>query len=328
MSRIPNLNAYLVFEAVARRGTVTRAAEELSVSPSAVSQQVKLLEQQLGIRLFRRDGKALSLTLEGEQMFHACATAIRLIRDARQSLGKQHETLRLSFRVTPGFGVRWLGPRLADFATRHPTWHLRVDAAPDPTDFEREIMDFDIRYGAVPWDGFHCAPVIPDMLLPLCSPALRDQLAPAGDARARLDAAPLIDSARALGQWDAWLHHFGLEIGSNTKSILLDRSSLALQMAVDGAGVVLESLALAAREVAEGRLVPLTPELPVLEYPAYWLVCPARNLSRRGVRRFIDWLDVQALEHRREVSEICTQHGLRVERLVSVEALVGGFPPP
>ncbi|WP_281683612.1 LysR family transcriptional regulator, partial [Thalassobaculum salexigens] len=147
MPRTPNLNGFLYFETVARRGTITRAAEELSVSPSAVSQQIKLLEQQLGVRLFRREGRLLSLTLEGEQLFQTSATALRMLRDARRHLGKTRETYRLNLRVSPSFGVRWLGPRLSDFVARYPDWDLRADAAPDPTDFDREVMDLDIRYG-------------------------------------------------------------------------------------------------------------------------------------------------------------------------------------
>lgn len=326
MSRLRNLNAYLYFDVVARRGSITRAAEELSVSPSAVSQQIKLLEQQMGIKLFRREGRSISLTLEGEQMYQASATAIRMLQDAERHLGKRRETLRLNLRVMPSFGVRWLGPRLTDFVQKHPNWDLRVDAAPDPTDFDREIMDFDIRYGTTGWAGYHSVPVMSDQVLPLCSPALRDALHERhdGDPQKMLDGAKLIDSARALCSWDLWLHQQGMNVGSNQKSILLDRSSLSLQMAVDGAGVVLESLALASGEVARGDLVPVTPQLPVLEFPAYWLVCPHRHLSRRAVRIFVDWMEEQTKGHARTVAGLLESHGLTVQRIDAERELVSG----
>ena len=322
MARPTNLNSYLYFETVARRGTIARAAEELSVSTSAVSQQIKLLEQRLGIRLFRREGRLLSLTLEGEQLFQASTTALRMLSDAGRHLGKTRETFRLNLRVTPSFGVRWLGPRLWDFIARYPDWDLRVDAAPDPTDFDREVMDLDIRYGTGDWAGLTARPVARDLVLPLCSPHYLDGLDRSGSIAATLDRARLIDSARAICQWDVWLHHHGLSATSNRKSILMDRSSMALQLALDSAGVVLESLALALPEVAEGRLVPLAPQTPVLAFPAYWAICPARNLNRRAVKLFLDWLDDQVIAHETDLARVLTQHDLHVETLTLQDGLL------
>ena len=318
-----NLNAYQYFEAVARRGTITRAAEELSVSPSAVSQQIKLLEQRLGVKLFRRDKRLLSLTLEGEQLFQTATTALRMLNDAGHTLGTTRETHRLNLRVSPSFGVRWLGPRLSGFVARHPDWDLRVDAAPDPTDFEREVMDLDIRYGTGDWHGLHASPVVHDHVLPLCSPAYFDRLADAGDVGARLDRARLIDSARALCQWDFWLHYNRVETCANRNSIFMDRSSMALQLALDGAGVVLESLALAISEVAEGRLVPLTPQVPVLRFPAYWAICPARFLNSRPVRLFLAWLEDEVTAHDAAVENVLQRHGLSTTAVSTTVPLNG-----
>ena len=318
MPRTPNLNGFLYFETVARRGTITRAAEELSVSPSAVSQQIKLLEQQLGVRLFRREGRLLSLTLEGEQLFQTSATALRMLRDARRHLGKTRETYRLNLRVSPSFGVRWLGPRLSDFVARYPDWDLRADAAPDPTDFDREVMDLDIRYGTGQWAGYHAQAVVQDHVLPLCSPDHPEGLG-SGTPGEMFDKARLIDSARALCQWDFWLMNTGVENGANRKTILMDRSSMALQLALDGSGIVLESLAPELPELAEGRLVPVTPSLPVLRFPAYWAICPARNLNRRAVRRFLGWLDEQVAAHEAELHAVLDRHGLFMED-ISLEA--------
>lgn len=322
MARGPNLNGYLYFEAVARRGSVSRAAEELSVSASAVSQQIRVLEESLGIRLFRREGRLLSLTLEGEQLYQSSAAALRVLRDAQANLGRSKQSRRLNLRVSPSFGIRWLGPRLSDFVATHPEWGLSVDAAPDPTDFEREVMDLDIRYGFGGWEGFHAQALVNDLVLPLCSPGYLAGL-PEGDVAARLSAARLIDSARALCQWDAWLLRLGIAGAANRKTILMDRSSMALQLAQDGSGVVLESLALAAREVAEGKLVPLAPEVPVLSFPAYWIICPRRNLNRRAVRLFLSWLDGQCGEHEKATARIAERHGLKIEEIDGIAELIG-----
>lgn len=322
MSREPSLNGYLHFEAVARRGSLSKAADELSVSPSAVSQQIRLLEQQYGLKLFRREGRNMSLTIEGEQLFQASSVAIRILRDARRHLGKTHESRRLNMRVAPSFGVRWLGPRLSGFLAKNPEWDIRVDAAPYPTDFDREVMDLDIRYGLGNWAGYHLRPILPDLVLPLCSPAYRDRLlAETTDPDSVLQEAKLIDSARALCQWDYWLARHEIAGVSNQKSILINRSSMAIQLAVDGMGVVLESLTLAAQEVRSGALVPLTPSIGVVSFPAYWVVCPNRYVNRRIVKVFTDWLAAAAETHGRDMQKLMRRHKLTVQEIDGLSEL-------
>lgn len=325
MPREHSLNAYLHFEAVARRGTLARAAEELLVSPSAVSQQLKLLEQQLGIKLFRREGRRLALTAEGEQLYEACSAPVRILRDVRRHLGKARSTWRLDIRVTPSFGVRWLGPRLSRFIAANPGWDLRVDAAPDPTDFDSEIMDLDIRYGLGGWAGHFSEAVMSDHVLPLCSPAYRDSLCVhADDLHGLLARARFIDSARALCRWDWWLPRHGITCVANARSIVMDRSSMALDLARDGMGVVLESLALASGELCDGSLVPLSIEAPVISFPAYWIVCPRRHLSRRVVGTFADWLASEIETHESRVRASLKHHALTVETIDAPAELIPG----
>lgn len=324
MSRPVNLNAFVYFEAVARRGSLSRAAEELSVSPSAVSQQIKLLEQQMGIKLFRREGRQLSPTLEGEQLFQTSTTAMRMLRDARRNLGKTHETRRLNLRVTPSFGVRWLGPRLSGFITKYPDWDLRIDAAPDPTDFDREVMDLDIRYGYGQWSGYHVQPVLHDHVLPMCSPDYMATLDAFDEADALFNQAKLIDSARALCQWDTWFYRADIDTRSNRKSILMDRGSMAIQLAVDGVGIVLESMALAEAELADGRLVPAVPSVPILRFPGYWALCPARFLSRRVVGNFLNWMETEVAGHEAGVRAIAERHAMTIETIDLNAALTRG----
>src|SRR5690625_3020310 len=126
-----NLRATEYFEAVARLGTVTKAAAELGVSPSAVSQQVRILEEQFGVRLFRREKRRLVLTLDGDRLFQTTTQAFRAIRNARSAITRQRNVRTLVIRVSPSFGVRWLGPRIAEFAVGNPDWNIRIDATPD-----------------------------------------------------------------------------------------------------------------------------------------------------------------------------------------------------
>ncbi len=115
-----NFNSMSYFEAVVRLGGVAKAAEEMQVSASAVSQQLRLLEQQFGVRLFHRGNRRLSLTIDGERLFQATTAAFKSIRDVRSAIMRQRETFHLSLRVSPSFGDVWLAPRLADFVRRHP----------------------------------------------------------------------------------------------------------------------------------------------------------------------------------------------------------------
>ncbi|QRF68072.1 LysR family transcriptional regulator [Ponticoccus alexandrii] len=306
-----NLKATEYFEAVARLGTVTRAAEELGVSPSAVSQQIRLLETQLGIRLFRREKRRLVLTQDGDRLFQVTTQAFGALRNARNAIGRQRDMRSLSLRVSPTFGVRWLGTRIARFAENHPDWAIRVDATPDYSSFETEAIDLDLRYGQGDWAGLTVQPLMHDLVLPMVSPAYRERLvAEVGeDPAAILTAARLIDSVKSLLRWDLWLAATGVTLALPQYPFRFDRSSMALEMAREGGGVALDSAALCLPQLAEGSLVPLFPTLPVIEFTAYWFVCPPRHLNRRIVGRFHDWIEAAARDHEAETRACLTALG-------------------
>lgn len=296
----PNLNTLAYFEAVARTGRVSLAAEELGVSPAAVSQQLKLLEEQWGVRLFRRKDRRLTLTLDGEMLFQTTAAAFRMIRGARAAVLRQQDIRQLNLRSSPSFAVRWLTPRLKTFLDAHPDWGVRVDASPDFSDFEREVIDFDIRYGSGSWEGLHNERVLDDLVLPMCAPEYRDRMqALSPDPREQLAQARLIHSVKALYQWDMWHAVNGIERATETAQLKFDRSSMAIQLARDGAGVVLDSATLAFDDLARGALVPFSTAFPAIGFPAYWVVCPARHTKRRIVRLFTDWIIAEGQNHDR-----------------------------
>ncbi|MBD3642321.1 MAG: LysR family transcriptional regulator [Marinobacter sp.] len=320
MSRDPSLNGMIYFEAVARHGRVARAADDLKVSPSAVSQQIKLLEEMLGVSLFRRDKRQLSLTLEGEQLFMAVTSAFGLLRNARQTISRQRESHQLIIRMMPSFAVRWLGPRLAGFIRENPEWDLRIDASPDPSNFDREVVDFDIRYGPTTWEGLHCELVLSDYVLPMCSPAYRDQIrAEHGpDDRNILKHARLIDSVRAVVQWDNWLAAHRVVRSSTSAALRFDRSSMALEQAINDIGVVLEATTLARKELAEGSLVPLVPALGAVRFPAYWIVSPSRHQSRKLVQVFKNWILTEAEEHERAMLSFLQDNNITADSTLDV----------
>lgn len=310
-----NIKATEYFEAVARLGTVTKAADELGVSSSAVSQQVTILERQLGIKLFRREKKRLVLTLDGDRFFKTATQAFRALRNSKSAIVQQRAVRALSLRVSPSFGVRWLAGRIGRFIEDNDGWNVRADATPDFTDFETERIDLDLRYGIGGWVGLSERCVMHDMVLPLCSPTYRAQLQEkAQDAEGQLRAARLIDSAKALYRWDLWLAHNAINIPSLAYPFRFDRSSMSIELAKQGGGVALDSVALCLPELKRGELVPLTPTIPVIEFAAYHIVCPAGHLDRDIVERFTDWVTGAAAIHEQDARATLSRLGCTFEQ--------------
>jgi LysR family transcriptional regulator, glycine cleavage system transcriptional activator len=304
-----NLKGTEYFEAVARLGRVSKAAEELGVSPSAISQQIRALEAQLGVKLFRREKQRLVLTLDGDRLYHTTSQAFRAIRNTRSAIVRQREARNLALRVSPSFGVRWLGPRLAGFIAENEDWRLRVDATPDFSEFETEAVDFDIRYGIGNWPGLSAECVMHDLVLPLCSPGYADELRSASPSIiGQLRAARLIDSAKMLYRWDIWLASNGFEADLDYP-IRFDRSSMSIELAKQGCGLALESVTLCLPELQRGELVPFAPEIAVVEFPAYWIVSPPRPRNRRMIRRFHEWLERSCRQHEREARMLLAKAG-------------------
>jgi len=307
-----NLNALTNFEAVARLGGVSKAAEELKVTPSAVSQQLRSLEHQLGVRLFRRENRRLSLTIDGERLYQTATQAFESIREVRNAIMRQRESFQLSMRVSPSFGERWLAPRLEEFSRDHPTWELRVDATPDFSDFETEVIDLDLRYGDGGWGGLYASCILNDFILPLCSPAYLEELrAGSSDPREQLRGARLIDSSKAYFRWDYWLPRNGVQGARMSYPFRFDRSSMSVQLAKKGAGVVLESTTIALDDLLCGALVPVSSAFDVIEFPAYWVVCPARHMNRRAVRLFSNWVAREGERDAERARAYLSSHGCR-----------------
>lgn len=305
-----NIRATEYFEAVARLGTVTKAAAELGISPSAVSQQIRLLESQFGVTLFRREKRRLVLTLDGDRLFQTTSQAFAAIRNARSAITRQRSTWSLTIRVSPSFGVRWLGSRIAAFAAENRDWNIRVDATPDFTAFDTEAVDFDLRYGLGGWTGLTVNCVMNDLVLPLCSPDYLAQLrAVSDDPGEQIRAARLIDSVKTLFRWDLWLASNRIEVKDLAYPFRFDRSSMAIELAKQGGGLALDSVTLCLPELQRGELVPFSTAFDVIDFPAYWFVCPPRHFNRRIVARFADWLGPLTAAHERDARALLTDLG-------------------
>ena len=321
-----NLKATEYFEAVARLGTVTKAAGELGVSPSAVSQQIRLLEAQFGVKLFRREKRRLILTLDGDRLFQTTTQAFGALRNARSAIARQRDTRSLTIRVSPSFGVRWLGPRIAGFAAANPDWNIRIDATPDFSAFETEAVDFDLRYGLGGWAGLTVECIMRDLVLPLCSPSYLERWRESDDPVRRLREARLIDSVKTLYRWDLWLASNRLELPDLSYPFRFDRSSMSIEMAKQGGGVAFDSAMLCLPELQRGELLPFAPAIPAIEFPAYWFVCPPRHLNRRIVNRFAEWIGAEAKAHEARVRGILEELGCSYRQATGPELLEGDSP--
>lgn len=298
-----NLKATEYFEAVARLGTVTKAAQELGVSPSAVSQQLSALETQFGVKLFRREKRRLILTLDGDRLFQTTTQAFAALRNASSAIGRQRDMRSLTIRVSPSFGVRCLGPRIAAFAEQNPDWNIRIDATPDFSAFDTEPVDLDLRYGVGSWAGLTVEPVINDLSMPMCSPDYLARLRGLSDDPVeQLKHARLIDSVKTLYRWDIWLAANRIDLPDIAYPFRFDRSSMSIEMAKQGGGIALDSAVLCRGELERNELVPFAPAFPVIDFTGYWIVCPPRHLNRRIVKRFAEWVVSEAREH-----EACTR---------------------
>ena len=310
-----NLKAMHNFEAVARLGSVTLAAGELGVSPSAVSQQLRTLEAQFGVRLFRREKRRLVLTIDGDRLFQTTTQAFGALRNARNAISRQRYVRSLVIRVSPSFGVRWLGPRIAGFSAANAEWNIRIDATPDFSEFDTEAVDFDLRYGFGDWAGLSVTRIMSDMALPLCSPDYLDRLrAHSDDPLEQLRHARLIDSVRMLYRWDVWLAMNRIALTDLSYPFRFDRSSMSIEHAKQGGGIALDSANLCLGELERGELVPFSPAFPVIDFPAYWLVCPPRHHTRRIVKRFTEWVIETCGNHEAAVRTLLSDKGCRFEQ--------------
>jgi len=287
--RLPPLNALRAFEAAARHLSFTRAADELSVTQAAVSHQVKTLEEQIGLPLFRRLSRGLILTDEGQALFPAVRNAFDTVAEAVDRLHARTGGGALTVSVLPSFAVKWLVPRMSRFQDRHPDIDLRITAADRLVDFSRDAVDVAVRFGAGDWPGLRCDFVVDEYVTPVCAPALAAKLEEPGDLEQMTllheEMAPLAD----FPVWATWLEAAGAGGVPHDKGARFSHTHIMLQAAIDGRGVALAQWLFAADDIAEGRLVAPFPLRLATGY-AYYVVCLAAAADRPKIRAFREWV--------------------------------------
>ena len=309
MDRLPPLNALRTFEAAARCLSFTRAAQELHVTQTAVSHQMRILEAHLGARLFLRLPRRLALTAEGLAYARELGRVFERIGDATAALQAQPRREILAVTSLPSLAARWLIPRLGRFIDAHPLIDLRVVATERQVDFVRESVDIGIRWGYGRYAGLLSEKLAEDEYFPVCSPALvrgRGKLQP-GD----LQRHTLLHDDSPDG-WRRWLRAARATNVDPERGHIFSDASMTLQLAAEGRGIALGRRMLVEGELARGRLVrPFA--LAVPSEPAYYLVSSPHAADLPRVRAFRAWL-------LQEVSRAHAQPAERPKKIASSRA--------
>ncbi|UVH61155.1 transcriptional regulator GcvA [Variovorax paradoxus] len=285
--QLPPLNALRAFEATARHLSVKNAADELCVTPGAVSQLVKTLELHLGVQLFRRVNRGVFLTDAGQAYLPPVRNAFRQISDATQKVAVPAETGLLTVSATPFFASAWLVPRLKSFQDAHPDIDLQVLTSNALADFSRDGVDVAIRHGMGQYPGLASQRVLTVEMIPVAAPAL---VAEHGKPKKPADLLrwPRVNDADRKG-WRLWFEAQGIEDAGPARGPSFDDAGLLLQAVLAGQGSALLPAAMMAPEIEQGRLVQLS-KATWLEDFAYYLVCPEGSRDRPKVAAFRDWL--------------------------------------
>ncbi len=281
------IRAICVFHAAAKAGSISKAAAELSVTPSAVSQQIQLLEVQLGTSLMVKVGRRIALTEAGERYFASITDEIERIAEATSHIRGFRSVMALNVRATPTLSHQWLLPRLASFLDAHPDMEVRLDGTNEPTDFDRESVDVEVRHGDGRWPGLFVEGLAEEEFWPVCAPGYAG---PHSLDPSDLPSRRLIHSVKSQAQWTRWFALAGAEAPGPWRKVLFDRSHMAIDAAVDGLGIALESTLMTEREVGRGALIRPVRGAPEIRLVTQWIVCPRDHLRQRKVRLFLDWL--------------------------------------
>ena len=293
---LPPLNALRAFEAAARHLSFRKAAEELHVTPAAVSQQIRLLEDRLDCRLFHRLTRAISLTQEGVRLAPAVTDAFARITVALAELRRVSAGSPLTVSVMPSFAVKWLIPKLSRFRALYPEIDVRIAAEDRRADFVTDDVDIAVRFGVGRYSGVHSELILNEDIFPVCSPALLRDMPPPTCPEDLLKLPLLHDRRPAAGEdWATWLSALGVGFPVPAGGTTFSQQDMVLQAAMDSQGVALSRTHLVVDDLKAGRLVkPLKDK--VHANLAYYLVCLAESLEMPKVAAFRAWMLAEAAE--------------------------------
>lgn len=296
-----HLNALRAFEASARHQSFSAAAAELNVTPAAVGQLVRTLEDWLGTPLFHRgsSGRARLIVTD------AAERALPDIRAGFDRLSMGLAVLKaasaggvLTVTVSPAFAAKWLLPRIDRFQALCPETDVRLDTSLKPVDFAAQGIDIGVRYGNGQWPGLVAEKLMDEEVFPVCAPSVLQRVGRAPGAGAFAGVTLIhdqsIDERAGFLSWDAWMLHAGMAAGSHNRALKINNSAAVLQAVIDGHGIALARSVMARDDLAAGRLVRLFPEITLHSPLAYYVVYRTESAALPKLVRFRDWLQAEA----------------------------------
>lgn len=297
MKRLPPLNSLRVFEAAARHLSFTKAAEELHVTPGAVSQQIKALEEFIGTPVFRRQKRALLLTDEAQASLPVLREGFDKLAEAGQLLASRTDSGKLTVSVAPSLASKWLVPRLDGFREKHPDVDVWISACMDIVDFTLDDVDVAIRYGPGGYNNLVVEHLMAEAIVPVCSPRLMIGDHPLRTPKDLAHHALLHDGSpdkdESCPTWPMWLKAAGVSGVDGARGPKFNQSSLVIEAAVAGKGVALAKSQLALADLEAARLViPFDMSSPSAF--SYYIVHPASRSASAAVKAFKAWLHAEA----------------------------------
>ncbi|MGH8138854.1 MAG: transcriptional regulator GcvA [Steroidobacteraceae bacterium] len=288
------LNALRVLDVCARHLSFTKGSRELRVTQAAVSHQIALLENYLGVRLFRRSGRGVVLTEAGSAYLGAVREALAHLEQATARLRAGHSAKSVDCSIATTIAMRWLVPRLRGFSIQYPQIAIRLNLTERFVNFATETVDVAIRYGTGSWPGLVGDLLFREVLVPVCSPdVLRGKPGLAGPED--LNVHTLLHASASLRDWDDWLAARGVT-GVDTRSgLIFDQPHLAMQAAADGLGVALADRCLVQQDLSNGRLV-IPFEGVLARAEGYYVVGTAATRDSLHAGTFWQWLLAQAMD--------------------------------
>lgn len=290
--QLPTLGALLAFEAAAESSSFASAAKRLFVTPAAISQQIRILEQQLGVVLFERSKMGVKLTRAGRSYLVFIHEALEKIRLGQQQIEQFRNIDVLTITALPSVASKWLMPQVLQWMDLHPGLEVRVEASHTQVDFNRSASDICISFGNQGYEGLNKELLFVDSVSMVVSPQLLQSLSAPDDLLA-IAQLPMIhvdwgDDNHSLPNWNDWLQAAGLDMSVAKGGPRFNLSSMAIEAAVQGKGLLLGQHRLIENELDSGKLVrPFEISLPLER--AYYLVYPNRTLDNINAAAFVDW---------------------------------------
>lgn len=286
--RLPPVNTLRLFEAAARLGSFKLAADEIHITPSAISHGIQTLENWLGTELFHRGPRGLTLTPAGEAYAPEVQAALSILATATERLPGRRATGVLSVSSAPTFANRWLLPRLSRFTELYPDIRVTIDTSRHYVDFSTAGIDLAIRRGTAPKSGESWIQLVPEMVVPVCSPSLRQSI-PVDDEVELLGHAPLIHVTTVREDWRSWFEARGIAPPSNERAIRVDTIQLAAEGAMRGLGIAMGRKPLIDEYLVQGSLLEIAgPAIPA--DTSYWLVGTQLAFDRPETKLFRAWI--------------------------------------